>query len=299
MDAASALILFGAGLLAGAMNAAAGGGSFVTIPAMVSVGLPSVAANASSTVALLPGTLASAWAWRRDFHPFEGVPLRTMLLISLGGGLAGALLLLATSERAFDALLPWLLLVATLVFAFGHELGATLRRWVTVGPGTMLGAQVVLSVYAGYFGGGVGIMMMAVWSVLGQADVKAMSAARTLLVSAANAVAVLCFAAALAGMTEWNFRIALTLNGVGWNFLFVGATTLVTTCYRPNERGKAQALNDFLVFGTTAAASFMAGFLQERLGWHPLNWFSVVLVAVAVVAVGWLRLQRQPLHASA
>ena len=81
MDIASALILFGAGLLAGAMNAAASGGSFVTIPAMVSVGLPSVAANASSTVALLPGTLASTWAWRRDFRPFEGIPLRTMLLI--------------------------------------------------------------------------------------------------------------------------------------------------------------------------------------------------------------------------
>jgi Sulfite exporter TauE/SafE len=120
MEIGSALILFGAGLLAGALNAAAGGGSFVTIPAMVSVGLPSVAANASSTVALLPGTLASAWAWRRDFRPFEGIPLRTMLLISLGGGLAGALLLLATPQRAFDALLPWLLLAATLVFAFGR-----------------------------------------------------------------------------------------------------------------------------------------------------------------------------------
>jgi uncharacterized protein len=201
METESALILFGAGLLAGAMNAAAGGGSFVTIPAMVFVGLPSVAANASSTVALLPGTLASAWAWRQDFRSFEGVPLRTMLLISLGGGLAGALLLLATSERAFDALLPWLLLTGTLVFAFGRQLGATLRHWVPIGPGTVLGAQVVLSVYAGYFGGGVGIMMMAVWSVLGELDIRAMSAARTLLVSAANAVAVLCFAAA--GPVRW------------------------------------------------------------------------------------------------
>jgi MFS family permease len=120
----------------------------------------------------------------------------------------------------------------------------------------------------------------------------------TAVMSWGIALLLLGVAAALAGMSEWNFRIALTLNGVGWNFLFVGATTLVTTCYRPNERGKAQALNDFLVFGTTATASFMAGFMQERLGWHPLNWFSVVLVALAVVAVGWLRLQRQPLHAS-
>ena len=103
----------------------------------------------------------------------------------------------------------------------------------------------------------------------------------------------------LAGMTEWHFRVALTLNGVGWNFLFVGATTLLTTCYRANERGKVQAMNDFLVFGTTATASFLAGFAQERLGWIPLNWSSLVLMAIALAAVMWLRWQRQPQTASA
>jgi MFS family permease len=100
--------------------------------------------------------------------------------------------------------------------------------------------------------------------------------------------------AGLLGMTDWHFRIALTLNGVGWNFLFVGATTLVTTCYRSNERAKVQAFNDFLVFGTTATASFLAGFAQERLGWYPLNWFSLILMAIALAAVLWLRVQRQP-----
>jgi MFS family permease len=99
--------------------------------------------------------------------------------------------------------------------------------------------------------------------------------------------------AALLGLSAWNFRIALMLNGLGWNFLFVGATTLVTTCYRPSERGKAQALNDFLVFGTTATASFLAGFVQERLGWFPLNRASVGLILVAVVAVSWLWLQQR------
>jgi predicted MFS family arabinose efflux permease len=99
-------------------------------------------------------------------------------------------------------------------------------------------------------------------------------------------------AAALSGTAEWNFRIALTVNGVGWNFLFVGATTLVTTCYRPNERGKAQALNDLLVFSTTATSSFMAGFLQDRWGWQPLNWFSMLLIGAAALAVIWLRYQR-------
>ena len=120
----------------------------------------------------------------------------------------------------------------------------------------------------------------------------------TAVMSWGIALLLLGVVAGLAGMTAWNFRIALALNGVGWNFLFVGATTLVTTCYRPSERGKAQALNDFLVFGTTATGSFVAGFLQERLGWYPLNWFSLVLLAVAVAAVLWLRLQPPPRLAS-
>jgi MFS family permease len=102
-------------------------------------------------------------------------------------------------------------------------------------------------------------------------------------------------AAALSGLSVWNFRIALTVNGIGWNFLFVGATTVVTTCYRPNERGKTQALNDLLVFSTTATSSFMAGFLQDRWGWHPLNWFSVLLMVAAAAAVIWLRTQRPTL----
>jgi MFS family permease len=93
----------------------------------------------------------------------------------------------------------------------------------------------------------------------------------------------------LGGVNAWNFRIALTLNGIGWNFLYVGATTLVTSTYRPSEGGKAQALNDLLIFGTTATASFMAGFLQDHFGWFPLNWFSLILVLAAVPAVLWLR----------
>ncbi len=212
MDPASAFLLAAAGLAAGALNAAAGGGSFVSIPALVATGVPAVAANASSTVALLPGTLASAWAWRQDYRSFEGVRLGTMIAISLAGGLAGSVLLLATSDRAFDALLPWLLLIGTLAFAFGARLGQALRKRVSIGPGAVIGAQVVLSIYAGYFGGGVGIMMMAAWSLLGAADIKAMSAARTLLVSAANSIAVLIFA--FAGPVRWPETAVLTVSAV-------------------------------------------------------------------------------------
>jgi MFS family permease len=120
----------------------------------------------------------------------------------------------------------------------------------------------------------------------------------TTVMSAGVALMLIGVVAALSGMTEWNFRIALTVNGVGWNFLFVGATALVTTCYRPNERGKAQALNDLLVFSTTATSSFMAGFLQDRWGWQPLNWFSVLLMLAAAAAVIWLRYQRASLSSA-
>lgn len=98
-------------------------------------------------------------------------------------------------------------------------------------------------------------------------------------------------AVALSGISDWHFRIALTANGIGWNFLFVGATTLVTSCYRPGERGKTQAFNDFLVFSTTATSSFMAGYLQDKWGWFPLNLFSLSLLVLATLAVVWLRVQ--------
>jgi predicted MFS family arabinose efflux permease len=108
------------------------------------------------------------------------------------------------------------------------------------------------------------------------------------------AVFVISIVAALLGLSEWHFRIALTLNGVGWNFLFIAATTLVTTTYRSSEKGKVQALNDFLVFGTTATASFLAGLLQERIGWFPMNWWSLVMLVAPSVAVFWLWLKWQP-----
>lgn len=95
----------------------------------------------------------------------------------------------------------------------------------------------------------------------------------------------------LAGIDVWNFRLGLLLVGMGWNFLFVGATTLVTTTYRTSERGKAQALNDFLVFGTTATSSLLAGILQQAWGWNALNYLALPLVGIALLAVLWLRLR--------
>ena len=96
-------------------------------------------------------------------------------------------------------------------------------------------------------------------------------------------------AVALLGTTEWHFRGALGLNGVGWNFLFVGATTLLTTTYRLSERGKAQAFNDFMVFATTATASLMASVVLETHGWAQLNYLAFALVCIAMLVIGVYR----------
>lgn len=196
------LLLGAGGLLAGAMNALAGGGSFVSLPVLIAAGVSPVAANASSTVALFPGGLASAWAYRDGMGPVAGVPRRRLLAVTLTGGLAGSILLLSTPAAAFDAALPWLLLFATLALAFGRRLGAALRRRVRIGGNTTLAAQFVLGVYGGYFGGAVGLLMTAVWGLLGGAEPKALNAPRTLLVSAANGIAVLTFI--LAGAVAWR-----------------------------------------------------------------------------------------------
>lgn len=200
-------LLAGAGLLAGAMNAVAGGGSFVTLPALVASGLPAVAANASSTVALFPGSVAAAWTMRGGLAAFEGVSLRAMAAASVSGGLLGALLLLRTPEAAFAAALPWLLLLGTAAFAFGARIGVALRRVVRLGPAALLGCQFALGVYGGYFGGAVGIAMLAVWSLFGAADLRRMNAARVTLVMAANGAAVLCFIAA--GRVAWGAALLL------------------------------------------------------------------------------------------
>ena len=190
---ASYLLLLAAAFVAGAMNAVAGGGSFLTFPALVFTGVPSIIANASSTVALMPGSAASAWGFRHHFRDFPGVSFRALLAVSLAGGLAGALLLLLTPQRLFDGVIPWLLLTATVAFTFAPKLTPLLQRAVRVGPRTLVAVQFFVAVYGGYFGGAIGIMMLSAWSLFGLTDLKQMNATKTILAGAMNGVAVVCF----------------------------------------------------------------------------------------------------------
>jgi uncharacterized membrane protein YfcA len=210
------LLTFFAGMLAGAMNALAGGGSFVSLPALIAAGLPPVQANASSSVAVFPGGLASAWAYREGLQPVGSVPLRALLGATLAGGLAGAVLLLRTSSAAFGVVLPWLLLLASLALAFGRRLGEVLRARCRIHPRVVLAVQFALGVYGGYFGGAVGIMMIAVWGLLDRRDLKQLNAPRTLLVSAANTVAVLVFVAA--GAVRWPETLSMLAGAVAGGY---------------------------------------------------------------------------------
>ena len=205
-----------AGLLAGTMNAVAGGGSFVSFPVMVLLGLPPIAANATSTVSLFFAMIASTFAYRDGLSGMAGISLKLLLPISLAGGMIGAVLLLVTPGAAFDLVIPWLLLLATLTFVGGRHLGDWLRRYVRIGRRTFLIIQLVLSIYGGYFGGAIGLMMMAVWTLIDSAELKAMAPARTLLVSATNGSAVLCFA--VAGAVWWPEMLAMTVSAIAGGY---------------------------------------------------------------------------------
>jgi uncharacterized protein len=206
------LLIAGAGVLAGMMNALAGGGSFVTLPALIAVGVPSVMANTTSTVALFPGQLTSAWTYRDGLGPLGEVSLRSLLLATFIGGVLGALLLLRTPIAAFDLILPWLLAIATVALVFGRQLGEFWRRRWRISARLVVMVQFGLGIYGGYFGGGVGIMMMAVWSLLGDRTLKSFNAPRTLLVVAANTVAVFIFIAAHA--VRWREGLIMLVGAI-------------------------------------------------------------------------------------
>jgi uncharacterized membrane protein YfcA len=206
------LLLALGGLVAGAMNALAGGGSFVSLPAMIAAGVPSVQANASGTVALFPGQVTSAWTYWDGMRPVCGVPRRQLIAVSVVGGLIGSLLLLWTPSSAFDFILPWLMLVATLALTFGRQAGVVLRRYVHIGPGLMLSGQFFLGIYGGYYGGAIGLMMLALWALMGEVDVKSLNPPRIMLASASNVAAVATFI--IAGAVRWPQTLIMLIAGV-------------------------------------------------------------------------------------
>lgn len=247
MTAALALLFAaGAGFVGGAMNALAGGGTFATLPSLLAIGLPANLANATSNVALLPGAATSAWAFRDELGPVGGVDYRLLAAVTFVGGLAGSVLLALTPSRAFDLIIPWLVLYAFVVLALGKSAAAWLRRRVTIGRNTLLGVQALLGIYGGYFGGGVGLMTTATYGLLAGHSPRELFAPRTLMLAVANLAAAMVFVAA--GMVRWWACLPMLVGAIlgGWAGAHVG------------KRLPASAVRvwTLLVTGVTAAVFF-------------------------------------------
>ncbi len=200
MNLHNAIFLFFAGALGGAINAVAGGGSFVSFPALLFTGVPPVPANATNTLALWVGTTASGGAYPQKLN----LPRRIMIplvVTSVVGGLAGAFLLIKTPAQTFLQVLPWLLLGATLLFAFGkHVIGHTSMgishdASSAAVTGAFIFEFIIVAIYGGYFGGGVGIMNLAMLAALGMTDIHAMNKLKVILGGVINGVATLTFIA--------------------------------------------------------------------------------------------------------
>ena len=198
------------------MNALAGGGTFATLPALIALGLPANLANATSNVALLPGAATSALEFRDELEPLGGLSVKTLGAITFAGGLVGSVLLVLTPTRAFDFIIPWLLLIGLVVMLFGKSASDWLHERVTIGRRTLVIAQSLLAIYGGYFGGGVGLMTTATYGLLAAAHPRSLFAVRTLMLAIANSAAAIVFVTV--GLVRWALCLPMLVGSIagGW-----------------------------------------------------------------------------------
>jgi uncharacterized protein len=204
-------LLVGAAFLAGGINAAAGGGSFLTLPALIHSGVPPVVANATGTLALLPGYISSTIAFRRDLVGIGANPF-VLSLVCAAGASVGALLLMLTTDEAFRRLVPYLLLFATCLFAFAPLLQKRLSSLKSEHPFFVWGSLFLVSIYGGYFNGGLGIMLLAQLSLSGIASLAKMNALKNLFSSILTSVAVMLYIAG--GSISWLHASIMILGTV-------------------------------------------------------------------------------------
>ena len=214
-------LIFAAAFAAGSINSVAGGGTLVTFPTLIWLGMSSKLANGTSTVALWPGSVAGVWGFRRELHGADR-RLLSLLVPSVIGGIAGALLLVVTPTDVFDHLVPFLILFATVLFmaqepiqrrfnlAQAHESGSHWLSW------TMF-FQLLVGVYGGYFGAGIGILMLAALSLMGHTDIYQMNGVKNMLATCINGLAALLFI--YNGLVIWQDAFVMMggaiLGGIG------------------------------------------------------------------------------------
>lgn len=237
----TALLLGLAAFAAGVLNAIAGGGTFLTFPALVWAGVAPIAANATSAFAVCPGYFGSVAGFRRELASLPRALLLREMAVSAVGGVAGALLLLVTPPRVFAGVVPWLLLVATALFAAGP----TLARWSSAEGGGRLGrwrlpGLLLATAYGGYFNGGVGILLLALYLLVGESRLNTANGLKNLNSAVLSVVSVAAYAAggAIVWVPALLMAVFATLGGFAgarlarvlpafWVRLIVIATGLV------------------------------------------------------------------------
>lgn len=218
--------LFFAATIAGMINSVAGGGSLISFPALIAFGVPAVPANATNTAALWPGTLSSVFAYTRDTKLYRDLVLPLVIPSALGGFL-GAFVLVVTPPEWFDLIVPFLVLFATLLFAFRDQFNRLFNLGGSEENVTALGRvwgflfQLFVATYGGYFGAGIGILMLGSLSVMGLRDIHRMNALKTLLGTMINVIAFFFFA--IKGLVVWHLALWMTLGAIIGGY--VGART--------------------------------------------------------------------------
>ena len=222
MTLSQSILLFVAAVLAGAMNSVAGGGSFFSFPALIFTGVPPIPANATNTVAVWPGSVASVFSyWKR--LPRSARVMVPLITISIIGGTLGAVVLLHTPEATFMKLVPYLFGIATLLFAFGKrltkKLGHVVKRTGPPSWPTLVGLTLVqffIALYGGFFGGGMGILMLAMLEMIHIEDIHAMNGLKALLGTAINGAAVVTFI--VAKEVKWPQGILMIVGAVAGGY---------------------------------------------------------------------------------
>lgn len=217
MTPARLVLLAGAAAVAGAINSVAGGGSLVSFPAAIAAGLPPLVANATNTVALTPGSLASAWAYRRELAAHRRTAAVMAAPATLGGWL-GMKLLLATPPALFSALVPWLVFGATALVAMQDAISRWRRREQAREPSVPLaiGAQLAVAIYGGYFGAGMGILMLALFVLLAPMSIHEMNALKSVLAALINGVAAVGFV--VSGVVEAEAAAVMAVGAIAGGF---------------------------------------------------------------------------------
>jgi len=218
MGLTEVLLFFSVSFIAATINSVAGGGTFLTFPVFIMSGLTSLQANIMSTIALWPGTLASAYGYKNELEMDKTI-LKPLLFVSLVGGICGSTMLLLTPETVFSVLVPWLLLLATCVFTFGNRAISIIRKDQTRAPskGFVYAGMLFIAVYGGYFGAGIGILTLAMLQLMGMSHIHKMNALKTLITSAINAVTAVIFMCS--GKVVWPLAFVMVLGGISGGYV--------------------------------------------------------------------------------